>query len=175
MSTGSSTGEVKYLGHYMAADLSDERDINRQLCMQYAQANMLILILTMCSVSVNTKLCKAYCTTKYTSHRLRYYWKSSMHKLLVAYNDGLWMLLRVPQWSSASQMFWNAKVPTCAAVLVKLMYSCMCRLTDSESNFIYTLTNPGLSSVMFFAIFTNHWCITLHVNGSTFYLKCLLF
>ena len=32
--------EVRYLGHYITDDLSDDRDIHRQYCMMYSQANM---------------------------------------------------------------------------------------------------------------------------------------
>ena len=77
----------------------------------------------------------------YTAHLWRHYKKCSMNRLNVAYNDGLRMLPRVPQWSSASQMFVNADVPTCPAVLRRLMYSCMCRLTTSMNSIILVLTN----------------------------------
>ena len=38
-------------------------------------------------------------------------------------------------------MFVNADVPTCPAVLRRLMYSCMCRLTTSMNSIILVLTN----------------------------------
>ena len=52
--------EVKYLGHFITADLSDDRDIRRQYCMMYAQANMLKRKFSMCSLSVKTTLFKAF-------------------------------------------------------------------------------------------------------------------
>ena len=133
--------ECKYLGHYICADLSDDRDINRQCQMLFGQVNMLIRKFGACSPPVKTKCFNAYCTPMYTAHLWRHYKKCSMHRLNVAYNDGLRMLPRVPRWSSASQMFVNADVPTCPAVLRRLMYSCMCRLTTSMNSIILVLTN----------------------------------
>ena len=156
--------EVKYLGHYLAHDMSDDRDIRRQYCMMYAQVNMLIRKFSMCSSSVKTTLFKAFCTPMYTAHLWRCYKKSSMHKLNVAYNDGMRLLLKVPGWSSASQMFVNIGVPTCPAVLRNPMYRCKCRLSESPNTIIATLVNPAMSAVRFTSRLWNHWRFSLYVN-----------
>ncbi len=54
-----------------------------------------------------------------------------MQRLNVVYNDGMRLLFKVPQWSSASKMFVSAYVPTCAAVMRNLMYRCMFKLLES--------------------------------------------
>ena len=54
--------EVKYLGHYLTSDLSDDKDIYRQRRMLYAQANMIVRKFSMCSASVKFTLFKAFCT-----------------------------------------------------------------------------------------------------------------
>lgn len=120
--------EVKCLGHYITDDLSDGRDLHRQCRMLYAQVNMLIRKFAMSSVPVKITLFKAYCTPMYTAHLWRHYRRSSMQRLNVAYNDGMRLLLKVPRWSSAGQMFANAGVPSCFAVLRNLTYRCMCRV-----------------------------------------------
>lgn len=114
--------EAKYLGHYLNEDLSDDRDIYRQCRMIYAQANTLIRKFGMCSGSVKTALFRAYCTPMYTAHLWRRYRKSSMQKLNVAYNDGMRLLLKVPRWNSASQMFVSVGVTTCFAQYYVQMY-----------------------------------------------------
>ncbi len=129
--------------------------------MMYPQANMLMHKFNMCSGFVKTTLLRAFCTPMYTAHLWWCYRKSSMQKLSVAYNDGLRLLLKVPRWSSASQMFVSAGVPTCSAVLRHLMHKCMCRLSDS-ANIISTLTNPALSQSDFSrcgttAVLVNLW------------------
>ncbi len=75
----------------------------------------------------------------------------------------IYMLLKVPRWSSASQMFVSAGVPTCAAVMCNLMYRCMCRLSESLNSIILTLTNSALSSVRLFSNMWNHWRFSTHV------------
>ncbi len=97
---------------------------------------MLIRKFGMCSGSVKTTLFKASCTLMYTAHLWQHYRKSSMQRLNVAYNDGMRLLLKVPRWSSASQMFVSAGVPTCAAVMCNLMYRCICRLSESQSQIV---------------------------------------
>ena len=91
-------------------------DIYRQCHLMYAQADMLMRKFRMCSVSVKVALFKAYSTPLYTAHVWRCYRQSSMQKLKVAYNDGMRMLLRMPRWTIASQLFDDVDVSTCAAV-----------------------------------------------------------
>ena len=99
----------------------------------------------------------------YTAHLWRQYKKSSIQRLTVAYNDGMRLLLKVPRWSSASQLFVSVGVPNCSAVLRNLMYRCMCRLSDSVNNIISTLTNPTHSSVRFTSKMWNLWRLSLYV------------
>ncbi len=75
----------------------------------------------------------------------------------------IYMLLKVPRWSSASQMFVSAGVPTCAAVMHNVMYRCMCRLSESLNSIILTLTNSTLSSVRLFSNMWNHWRLCNYV------------
>ena len=60
--------EITYLGHIIADDLSDDKDIYRQCRRLYAQANMLCRKFSMCSVPVKISLFRAYCTPLYTAH-----------------------------------------------------------------------------------------------------------
>lgn len=89
--------------------------------MQYVQANMLLRKFSICLFHVKTALFKAYFTPMFTGQLWRHYRKSSIHNLQV--NDGMRMLLKGQQWSSASQIIVNVSVPTCAAMFENLMYS----------------------------------------------------
>ena len=60
--------EITYLGHIIANDLSDDKDIYRQRRKLYAQANMLCRKFSMCSVPVKSSLFRAYCTPLYTAY-----------------------------------------------------------------------------------------------------------
>ena len=64
-----------------------------------------------------------------------------MQRLKVAYNDAFRLLLQVPRWNSASQLFVSKHVPTCEALLRQLMYGFMCRLDKSENCIIEALVN----------------------------------
>ena len=168
--------KTKYLGHYITDDLSDDRDIYLQCRAIYAQAKTLIRKFGMCSVPVKTSLFKTYRTPMYTAHLWCHYRRSSMQKLNVAYNDGMKLLLKVPRWSSASQLFFSVGVPTCPAVRHNLMNKCMCRMSDSVNSIIFTLTNTAQSSVRFFSKIWSLWCLSLYVNLSREYLGiCILF
>ena len=166
---------MKYLGHHFVNDLSDDKDINRQCRKMYGQANMLARKFNMCSTAVKVALFRAFCTPLYTAHLWRVYRKSNMKKLTVAYNDGMRMLLRIPRWSSASQMFVNVGVPTCHALIRNLMYRFMCRLTASENSIIQALVKPGLSSVRFSSTLWRHWRACLYSLLQVLYADLLFY
>ena len=131
---------------------------------------MIVRKFSMCSAHVKSTLFKTFCTPMYTAHLWRYYKKSSMQKLNVAYNDAMRLLLKVPRCSSASEMFVSIGVPTCSAVLRNLMHRCMCRLSDSDNSIVLTLTNPLLSSVRFVSKLWNHWRDSLYSMNLWFYV-----
>ena len=142
---------------------------------RYGQANMLARKFNMCSTAVKVALFRAFCTPLYTAHLWRAYRKSNMKKLTVAYNDGMRMLLRIPRWSSASQMFVNVGVPTCHALIRNLMYRFMCRLTASENSIIQALVKPGLSSVRFSSTLWRHWRACLYSLLQVLYADLLFY
>ena len=155
--------KVRYLGHIIRDDLSDDDDVQRQYCKLYAQANMLSRKFHMCTDDVKIALFKAYCTPLYTAHLWCRYSKSKYNKLRVAYNDALRILLRLPRCTSASQLFVNSGVPTLNALLRNLMDSFMMRLMDSKNEIIMTLTMPKLSSIRYTSSLWKHWRECLYV------------
>ena len=118
-------------------------DVYRQCRKIYAQANMLLRKFSMCSDDVKCSLFRAYVTPLYTAHLWYSYRVRSMQKLKVAYNDAMRLLLHIPRWHSASQLFVSMGVPTCDALLRRLMYKFMCQLDESENSII------GVFSVLF--------------------------
>ncbi len=55
--------KVKYLGHFITERMIDDEDIERQHCMMYIQANILLRKFSFCSDEVKESLFKVYCTT----------------------------------------------------------------------------------------------------------------
>lgn len=151
------SNEVKYLGHFLTDDWSDDRDIKRQYCKLYAQANMLLRKFSMCSSDVKHALFRAFCTPLYTAPLWWNYRRCTIHRLTVAYNYTFRLLLRVPRWHSASQLFVDAHIPTCEALLRHLTFKFMQRLEDSENYIIQAVTNPWLSCCRYDSVLRKHW------------------
>ena len=153
--------EVMYLGHFFTEDLCDDKDISRQCRKLYAQGNMLVRKFHMCSPDVKSALFRAYCTPLYTAHLWSNFKKSSLHRLTVAYNDAMRMLLRVPRYFSASQMFAELNVPACSAVLRNLMYKFIQRVDVSENSILKMLVNPSYSSLRYTSGLWKFWLKSL--------------
>ena len=88
---GSIIGEsdkVKYLGHIICNDMSDDDDdMMRQRRQFYAQGNVLSRRFHMCSLEVKNVLFRTFCTPLYTCQLWSRYTARSLHKLYVAYNN----------------------------------------------------------------------------------------
>ena len=78
--------KVKYLGHIICSDLSDDEDMMRQRRYLYAQGNVLSRSFHMCSINVKNTLFRTFCTPMYTCHLWWNYKAQSFHKLKVAFN-----------------------------------------------------------------------------------------
>jgi len=144
--------KVRYLGHIIRNDLSDDDDVQRQCCKLYAQANMLARKFHIRTEYVKTALFRAYCTPLYTAHLWCSYSKGKMKKIQVAFNDAFRILLKLPRWTSTSQMFVTRNVPTFHAVLRKFIYQFKCRLSVSENLVIKALADP-LSDTRYLSLF----------------------
>lgn len=154
--------EIKYLGHVISDDWTDDNDIYRQRCKIYSQANMLLRKFSMCSDSVKSSLFRTYITLLYAGQLWSKYKKRSIQRLKISYNDAFRLLLHVPRWHSASQLFVSKHVPTCEALLRQLMYGFMCRLDKSENCIVEALVNPLKSCYRFTSILRRHWHKILH-------------
>jgi hypothetical protein len=125
------TAEVKYLGHFMTDDFRDDMDINRQCRKLYAQGNTLLRKFHMCTADVKVGLFRTFCTPLYTAQIWWNYRMYSIRKLNVAYNDIMRLLLRLPRYHSASQLFANIGVPNFQAVIRNLIFKFFTRLNKS--------------------------------------------
>jgi len=155
---------VKYLGHMMTDDFTDDKDIYRQCRKLYAQGNMLVRKFHMCTIEVKVSLFRSFCTPLYTAQIWWNYRKYSINRLNVAYNDVMRLLLRVPRYTSASQMFTNVHVPTCHAVIRNLTYKFMCRLEKSQNDIIKGLVDTLVSDTKYNSPLWKHWHKQLYVH-----------
>ena len=58
--------KVKYLGHVITNDMSDDADMMRQRRQLYALGNVLSRRFHMCSIEVKNTLFRSFCTPMYT-------------------------------------------------------------------------------------------------------------
>ena len=114
--------KVKYLGHIICNDMSDDDDMMRQKRQLYAQGNVLSRRVHVCSLEVNNVLFRTFCTPLYTCQLWFRYIARSLHKLYVAYNNAFRMMHHLPTYCSASEMFTVNRVPNCAAVIRNLTF-----------------------------------------------------
>ena len=156
--------ETKYLGHFFSDDIRDDRDVLRQCRKLYAQGNMLLRKFHMCTPDVKVSLFRTYCTPLYTAHLWYNYRKYSMQRLTVAYNDAMRMLLKVPRYLSASQMFAELQVPACQAVIRNLMFKFICRIEKSTNSIISALVDPVSCSNRFTSRLWKHWHQSLYTD-----------
>ena len=154
-------GCVKYLGHYLCSDKSDDRDMRRQYQRLYGHANSLVRKFHMCSDDVKVKLFRAYCTPMYTSQLWFHYKQKSMNKLIVAYNNSLRILLKLPWDCSASKMFADRALPGAKAILRNLIYKFMKRIEISENTLVKCILN---SDLILISRLRKHWHGTLYVT-----------
>ncbi|KAI4809865.1 hypothetical protein KUCAC02_018721 [Chaenocephalus aceratus] len=95
--------EMKYLGHYISDDLTDDKDIHRQRCKLYAQAHILMRKFHKCSVDVKVSLFKAFCTPLYTAHL----WSNYKAHLWSNYKAHLWSNYKAHLWSNYKAHLWS--------------------------------------------------------------------
>ena len=84
--------KVKYLGHIICSDLSDDEDMMRQRRHLYAQGNAISRSFHMCSIAVKNTLFRTFCTPMYTCHLWWNYTAQSFDKLKVAFNNAFRMV-----------------------------------------------------------------------------------
>ena len=91
----------------------------------YAKSNTLRNKFHMCSTAVKVKLFTAYFNNVYMCALWVNYRKTAFQQFKVAYNNSYRILNRLPMICSASNMFANGNVNSCACVLRKSIYSLM--------------------------------------------------
>ena len=125
--------KVKYLGHVITNDMTDDADMMRQRRQLYALGNVLSRRFHMCSIEVKHTLFRSFCTPMYTCQLWWNFSVQSMHKLNVAYNNAFRFMHHLPTYCSASLMFVVNRVPNCRAVIRNRIYGFMKRLVSSSN------------------------------------------
>ena len=111
--------QYKYLGIVVDNELSDDKDIQRQLRYQYCAANKLQASFYRCSNAVKNVRFRSFCAPMYASPIWCKFRKSCMQRLRVAYNFGCRALYNLPWRASVSSHQVQCNTPTFEALLQK--------------------------------------------------------
>ncbi len=136
--------EVKYLGHYMTVDFRDDMDINRQCRKLYDQEISCVQLMSKLNYLEHSV---PPCILPRFGGTIRLF---SIRKLNVAYNDIMRLLLCLPRYHSASQLFANIGVPAFQAVIRNLVFIFITRLDKSDNVIIQWLVKIGEWSQVYF-------------------------
>ena len=107
-----SVDQYKYLGIVLDTELSDDKDIHRQMRYQYCAANKLRASFFRCSNAVKNVLFRSFCTPMYPSQLWCNFRKSFMWRLRVAYNFGCRALYNLPWRASVRSHLVQYNIPT---------------------------------------------------------------
>lgn len=126
--------QFKYLGHIVTENLRDDVDIERERRALAVRSNMLARRFARCSKPVKITLFRAYCQSFYTSSLWSVYAARSLSALRVQYNNAFRVLLRLPPFCSASEMFAEARIDGFPAIRRKRAASLLNRVRCSTNS-----------------------------------------
>jgi hypothetical protein len=138
------TDSYKYLGHIINSSLTDDADVQRQTRSLYARANIIMRRFSAASVHTKCMLFNAYCTPIYGCQLWCSAYRYNLDRLQVAYNDAFRLLLKVPRWTSASNLFVLHNIPTSHALIRKFIFSLQNSVKNSDNNILRALLNSDL-------------------------------
>ena len=97
-----------------------------------------------CSLNVKLVVFKTYCACLYTSQVWSTCLSRTMNRLKVAYNDWLRMVLGIPRYCSASEIFAYTNVPSCQCGIRLNMYSVMKRIQCMKNEIVHSIVHSDL-------------------------------
>ena len=124
---------VKYLGHILSDDLSDDLDMAREVRSMYRRINALKRQFHKCSVDVKRTLFLAFCTQFYSSSLWIRYRQASYNKIRVTYNNCIRLMFNLPRMVSISEACVWLNIPSFCTIL-RRSYSSILERLGSEEN-----------------------------------------
>lgn len=152
--------KIKYLGHFITNDLSDDADIQRQIRQLYAQGNCILRKFHMCSWDSKITLFRSYCSPLYTAQLWWNYDKASIKKLYICYHNLFKMFLGLSKYESTSLLCTVLDVQCCQSVIRNLVHKFICRLNSSNNAIVVAIHGTSLYYVSRIKL---HWQNLLHL------------
>ena len=152
----------KYLGVFISSDTTDDADLSRQLRSLYVRVNSLSRNFKACSNDVKALLFTSFCSNVYAGHCWSNFKKSSMSKLVIAFNNCFRRLMSYRKSCSASAMYVSNNVRSMPELLRKAIYSFRERILHSNNTLVLTIS----SASCFYSALWCHWNCTLFTFAS---------
>ena len=144
----------KYLGVYLADDLFDDRDIDRQVRSIYARGNMLVKRFGTCSVGVKTRLFNSYCSNLYCGALWYSYKNCAFRRIQTAYNRMIRILFDLKGQISISSKCIELNIDCLKVLLRKHIFSFRSRALVCDNSIVKSI----IDSVYFISSDINkHW------------------
>ena len=124
------------------------------LCNLPLRGNIISRKFANCSINVKLVVFKTYCSCLYTAQLWGTCLSRTMNRLKVAYNDSLRMVLGIPRYCSASEMFAYTNVPSCQCVIRLNIYSFMRRIQCTNNIIVRSIVN---SDLIFSSLLWRNW------------------
>ena len=118
-------------------------------------------VMYMCTDEVKVLLFWTFCCNLYTCQLWWNFTQTAMRKINVAYNDAFRMIMQLPIYCSASNMFAMCNVPSCQAVMRNLVYRFTIRVDRSANKLLCAI---GSSDIRYHSRIRKHWMSSPYVH-----------
>lgn len=152
--------KVKYLGHFISSDRSDDEDMGRQRRQLYMQGNSILRKFHMCTWDTKITLFNSYCSPMYTAQLWWNYKKSTVNRLSISYHNIMKMFLGLSKYESTSMLCAYMNIHCYQSLIRKLTYKFIQRLNTSENTIIKMLQTP---SIVYTSRIQAHWRRLLNI------------
>jgi hypothetical protein len=150
------SNSVKYLGHILCSNLSDNDDISSQTRALYIRSNGIIRYFSNCNNAIKSRLFKSFCYPIYGSALWSSFSKSHFSKIRVAYNDAFRSLFKIDRYIHVSPEFVNFGISSFIEIFCKNLYSLYNMLINSKNNIIVNLCKYCIFSSKLWKIWCDH-------------------
>ena len=107
----------KYLGHVISSTLTDDSDIQREICNMFMRTNKLVRRFSKCSLDVKVKLFRSYCICLYDAALWSTYNIGTINKLAACYNRCIKTFFGFTRRDSVTQILFRLGLPSFNTVL----------------------------------------------------------
>ena len=133
--------DIKYLGIFLNADMTDHDDMNRHVRYLYAKGNMLLQKFKNCSDNVKFRLFTTYCNSFYGGHLWTVYKPAQLDKVCVAFNNVFRMLFSIKRGVSISNIYVTNNIDSLTVLVRKAAFHFRNRLLKSENVLVKSFIN----------------------------------